>query len=78
MSEDTNDETAGRPRAWESATGHDAAVPEDPAQAIALPAVTPPRPGGAPRHPRHPSRRLRQPPRRPHPSSPRPRPRECR
>jgi S1-C subfamily serine protease len=44
MSDDTNDETAGRPGAWESATGHDAAVPEDPAQAIALPSVTPPAP----------------------------------
>jgi S1-C subfamily serine protease len=44
MSEDTNDEQAGRTGAWESATGHDAAVPEDPAQAIALPAVTPPAP----------------------------------
>ena len=44
MSEDTNDETAGRAGAWESATGHDAAVPEDPAQAIALPSVTPPAP----------------------------------
>ncbi len=42
MSEDTNDQTAGQPKAWESDTGHDAAVPEDPAQAIALPAVTPP------------------------------------
>ncbi len=40
MSEDTNDQ----PRAWESETGHDAAVPEDPAHAIALPAVTPPAP----------------------------------
>jgi S1-C subfamily serine protease len=44
MSEDTNDQTAGQPKAWESDTGHDAAVPEDPAQAIALPAVTPPAP----------------------------------
>jgi S1-C subfamily serine protease len=44
MSDDTNDQTAGQPKAWESDTGHDAAVPEDPAQAIALPAVTPPAP----------------------------------
>jgi hypothetical protein len=44
MSDDTNDQAAGQPRAWESETGHDAAVPEDPAQAIALPAVTPPAP----------------------------------
>ncbi len=44
MSEDTNDQTAGQPKAWESDTGHDAAVPEDPAQAIALPAITPPAP----------------------------------
>jgi S1-C subfamily serine protease len=44
MSEDTNDQSAGQPKAWESDTGHDAAVPEDPAQAIALPVVTPPAP----------------------------------
>src|SRR5580658_10609327 len=42
MSDEKNDETTGRSSAWESEAGHDAAVPEDPAQAIALPAVTPP------------------------------------
>jgi S1-C subfamily serine protease len=44
MSEHTNNESAGQPKAWESDTGHDAAVPDDPAQAIALPMVTPPAP----------------------------------